>query len=227
MVDFARDKLSYIDRATGEVVCCEVLITALPFSSYLYAEAVTDQKQEHFVKVLANALRYMGGVPHCLLCDNLKTAVKKASRCEPTFTELIEQLSLHYQTTCMATRVKKPGDEATLETSVNVSYNRIYAKFRNKRAYSLSELNQQIEQVLPLLNQRLFKGRDYSREQIFTQYEQPLLQLLPSEDFEGRKTVMAKVQRNYHIIPGEDWHQYSVPFEYAGKQVKVIYPPIG
>lgn len=223
MVDFAGDKLSYIDRSTGEVIRCEVLICALPFSSYIYAEAVPDQKQEHFVRGLAHAFHYLGGVPQSILCDNLKSAVKKANRYEPTFTELIEQLSLYYQTTFMATRVRKPRDKATVETSVQVSYNRIYAKLRNKQAFSLAELNRQIQEALALLNQRHFQGRDYSREQIFIQYEQPLLKPLPSRDFDVKKTVLAKAQRNYHIILGEDWHQYSVPFEYTGKQVKVVY----
>ena len=152
MVDFAGDKLSYIDRSTGEVIPCEVLITALPFSSYIYAEAVPDQKQEHFVNALTNAFGYFGGVPQSVLCDNLKTAVKKANRYEPAFTELIDQLSLYYQATFMATRVRKPRDKATVETSVRVSYNRIYAKLRNKQAYSLTELNRQIHEALGSLN---------------------------------------------------------------------------
>lgn len=223
MADFAGDKLSYIDRNTGEVIACDVFITALPFSSYIYAEAFRDQKQESLVKGVADAFRYMGGVTASVLFDNAKSAVKKANRYEPTFTELIEQLSLHYQTTFMATRVRKPRDKATVETSVNIAYNRIYAKLRNKQAYSLAELNEQIKDALLELNQRNFQGRDYSREQVFIQYEQPLLKPLPATDFEVKKTVLAKVQRNYHIILGEDWHQYSVPFEYAGKQVKVVY----
>jgi transposase len=223
MVDFAGDKLSYIDRTTGEVIDCEVFIAVLPFSSYMYVEAVPNQKQEYFVKALSNVFAYLGGVPGCILCDNLKSAVKKANRYEPIFTELIDQLALHYQTTFMATRVRKPRDKATVETSVRVSYNRIYAKLRNQQAYSLAELDQQIKQELLLLNQRLFKGRDYSRAQQFSQYEQPLLKSLPSSDFEVKKTVMAKVQRNYHLILGEDRHQYSVPFEYARQQVKITY----
>jgi hypothetical protein len=36
-------------------------------------------------------------------------------------------------------------------------------------------------------------------------------------------SVEAKVQKNYHIILGEDWHQYSVPFSYIGKKVQAIY----
>jgi hypothetical protein len=38
-----------------------------------------------------------------------------------------------------------------------------------------------------------------------------------------KHTVVAKVQKNYHIILGEDWHQYSVPYQHIGKKVKIIY----
>tara|TARA_R110002020_G_C16284915_1_gene772041 strand:- start:837 stop:2402 length:1566 start_codon:yes stop_codon:yes gene_type:complete len=223
MVDYSGDKLGYIDRQTGEIIPCDVLVTVLPFSSYLYIEAVPDQKQEYFASSLGNTFGYLGGMPECIVCDNMKTAVKKANRYEPAFTELVEQLSLHYKVTFMATRVRKPKDKATAETSVRVSYTRIFAKLRNLEAFSLAELNAQIREVLDKLNRRNFKGRNYSRHDLFVQYEQPLLKSLPSTVFEVRKTVMAKVQRNYHVQLGEDCHLYSVPYDQVGKQVKISY----
>ncbi len=223
MVDFAGDKLSYIDKESGEVIDCEVLITALPFSSYIYAEALPSQKQQDFVKGLSNAFLYLGGVPQSVLCDNLKSVVKKANRYEPIFTELIDQLSVHYQTTFMAARVRKPRDKATVEISVNVTYKRIYGKLRDARCYNLKELNTLIRIELEALNTRNFKGRDYSRKDVFERYERALLQPLPGRVFEVKKTVVAKVQKNYHIILGEDMHQYSVPWRYSGKKVKAAY----
>lgn len=223
MVDFAGDKLSYIDKESGEVIDCEVLITALPFSSYIYAEALVSQKQEDFVKGVNNAFLYLGGVPQSVLCDNLKSAVKKANRYEPAFTELIDQLALYYQTTFMATRVRKPRDKATVESSVRITYQRIYGKLRNTQCYSLKELNAMIRIELEALNARNFKGKDYSRNDVFQKHEQPLLRPLPSNMFEVKKTVLAKVQKNYHIILGEDMHQYSVPWRYSGKKIKVVY----
>jgi transposase len=223
MVDFAGDKLSYIDRGSGEMIECEVLVAALPFSSFIYVEALSSQKQEDFVKGLSNAFLYLGGVPQCVTCDNLKSAVKKANRYEPAFTELIDQLSLHYQTTFMATRVRKPRDKATVESSVRITYQRIYGKLRDSLCYSLNELNALIKAELEALNSRNFKGRDHSRRDVFQEYEQAHLKPLPTKVFEVKKTVMAKVQKNYHIILGQDMHQYSVPWRYSGKQVKVIY----
>lgn len=223
MVDFAGDKLSYIDRWSGEVIGCDVLIVALPFSSYVYCEALPSQRQEHFIGGMANALTYLGGVPECIVCDNMKSAVKKANRYEPSFTDLIEQMALHYGVTFMAARPRKPRDKATVETSVNVAYRRIYGKLRNLLCYDIHELNGAIRSELEALNRRHFKGRDYSREDIFRQYEQALLKPLPASVFEVKKKVSAKVQRNYHVILGEDMHQYSVPYRYVGKQVNVVY----
>jgi transposase len=223
MIDFAGDKLGYFDTQTGEEVSCEVFVAVLPYSSYIYAEALPDQKQEHFAQGMNNAFLYLGGVPQCVLCDNMKSVVKKANRYEPTFTELTEQLALHYRTTFMATRVRKPRDKATAETSVNVTYKRIYGKLRNTICHSLKELNSHISKALDELNERNFKGRNYSRKDIFLQYEQDQLKPLPSDVFEIKKSVFAKVQRNYHIILGEDMHQYSVPWRYSGKKVKVVY----
>lgn len=223
MIDFAGDKLSYIDKQSGEVIYCDVFVAVLPFSSYIYAQALACQKQEEVVKGLNNAFIYFGGVPQSVLCDNMKSAVKKANRYEPTFTELIEQLALHYGVTFMAARVRKPRDKATAETSVNVTYKRIYGKLRNMESFSLSELNLHIKQALGQLNERHFKGRDYSRKDIFEQYERANLLPLPSKVFEVKKSVYAKVQRNYHVILGENMHQYSVPWRFSGKKVKLVY----
>jgi len=34
MVDFAGDNLSYVDKASGEVINCPVFISVLPYSGY-------------------------------------------------------------------------------------------------------------------------------------------------------------------------------------------------
>ncbi|MCB9051343.1 MAG: transposase [Lewinellaceae bacterium] len=77
----------------------------LPFSGYSYVEALPSQRQEDFIRAIANAFAYLGGVPACGLIDNLKSGVKRANRYEPAFTELLEQLSLHYGCTFMVLRV--------------------------------------------------------------------------------------------------------------------------
>ena len=43
MVDFAADKMSYVDRSTGEIILCPVLVYVLPFSKYTFAMPLANQ----------------------------------------------------------------------------------------------------------------------------------------------------------------------------------------
>lgn len=223
LVDFAGDKLHYVNQATGELVGCEVLVCVLPYSNYTYVEALRSQQQEHFVSGLSNALHYYGGVPQSIKTDNMRIAVTRASRYEPVFTEAMEHFGQYYDCTVMATRVRKPRDKASVENAVGVAYKRIYAPLRDHVFYSLEELNTAIRLQLDQHNAKYFKRKNYSRKMIFEAEEKGLLKALPEHRYEIRRTTMAKVQKNYHVILGEDFHQYSVPYTLIGKHLKLIY----
>jgi hypothetical protein len=60
----------------------------------------------------------------------------------------------------------------------------------------------------------------------FLKEEKTFLRDLPSEPFILKHRAKAKVKRNYHVILGEDWHQYSVPCQYIGKKTVLIYDAI-
>jgi transposase len=222
-VDFAGDKSGYVDRSTGEWIECEVLICTLPYSNYMYVEALRSQKQEDFIKGLTNALTYLGGVPLSIKCDNMKTAVVRANRYEPEFTEAMDHVADHYGTTILATRVRKPRDKGSVEKGVDLTYKRIYAPLRDQTFYSLEELNAAFRTQLELFHARPFKNKEGSRRQWFESEEKQTLKELPATRYEIKYVTYSKVQRNYHVILGEDRHQYSVPYTLIGKRLKVIY----
>jgi hypothetical protein len=43
------------------------------------------------------------------------------------------------------------------------------------------------------------------------------------EPFSPKKSVVLTVQRNYHVQLREDYLYYSVPYQYVGKKVKILY----
>ncbi|MCB9282930.1 MAG: IS21 family transposase [Lewinellaceae bacterium] len=224
MIDFAGKMLSYVDNRTGEVVDCPVFVAVLPFSGYSYVEALPSQCQEDFVAAIVNCFAYLGGVPACVLIDNLKSGVKRANRYEPAFTELLEQLSLHYGCSFMATRVAKPRDKASVEREVQLAYQRIYAPLRNEHFSSLRGVNLAIKEQLAKHHRQPFQRKAGSnRLALFQQQERDLLKALPAGAFAVKYSIQAKVQRNYHIVIGQDWHYYSVPHEYIHKKVQVVY----
>lgn len=223
MFDFAGDKIAFVDRDTGELVKCTVLVCTLPFSGYTYVEALLKANRERLLSALNNALIYFGGVPRSAKTDNMKQIVKKSNRYEPAFVELAEQWSLHYGTTLMASRIKKPRDKASVESHVNAVYNRIYAPLRNTAFYSVEQINNALWEQLDKFNDRKLQRCDYSRVDRFTLHEKSLLLPLPTNPFVPKSKVDAVVQRNCHITLGEDWHHYSVPYQHIGKTVQLVY----
>ena len=223
MVDFAGTKYHWVDEQTGERISSEVFVATLPYSGLIFCIAVDSQKTHDFLNACNQMLPYVGGVTETILCDNLRTAVSKSDRYEPTFTDLCYQLSEHYGTTFSATRPSKPRDKAMVEKAVNLVYRHVYAPLRRRTFHSLAEINHYFRIQIDLLNLRKYKGSDFSRRDLFEQQEQPLLRDLPSSPCLLKKGVVLTVQRNYHIQLREDGLYYSVPWQHVGRKVKVWY----
>lgn len=222
-VDFAGDKLHYVDPSTGEFIECPVFIGVLPFSSFDYVEALHDATLPQVLKALNNALEYFGGVPLSVKSDNMRQWVSKSCKYEPTFPEMLEQWAGHNHIALLAARPYKPRDKPSVENAVVIAYRRIYAQLRNETFHSLAELNKAIREKLALHHQINFQKKTFSRLELFNAQEKPLLQSLPVSIYYVRHYTKAKVQKNYHVVVGEDWHFYSVPYRYIGKEVRIIY----
>ncbi|MDH3699567.1 MAG: IS21 family transposase [Flavobacteriaceae bacterium] len=222
-VDFAGKKMRWIDPLSGEVIECEVLIAVFPHSQYSFAMALPSQKVGDFIHGLNQALLFFGRLPLIILSDNLKSFVTRADRYDPTFNQLCEQLAAYYQVDLQATRVRKPKDKASVENAVGIIYTRIYAPLRDQLFHSPEQLNEAIRKQLHEHNHKPYQKKQGSRQEIYERYELPKMRDMPSELFEIKKTIKAKVQRNYHVFLGEEKNYYSVPFRYAKCDALVIY----
>lgn len=222
-IDFAGKPLSYIDRETGEEISVQVFVACLPYSDYGFAMAVPSQKTDDFIAALQKCLKDLGGVPQTLVPDNLKSAIVKASRYEPSINRVLEDFANHYGTTVTPARVRKPQDKALVENHVKLVYSRVYAKLRKQRFFDLTSLNIAIKEKMKAHNQTRMQRKNYSREEKFRADEKHTLQPLAKDDFEVKYYKSLKVAHNNHIYLGTDKHHYSVPFTHIGKQTKVIY----
>lgn len=223
MIDFAGKKQYYVDTSTGERVECEVFVAILPFSGLIFCEAVPSQKTQDFAACINAMLLFFAGVPATILCDNLKTAVTRSDRYEPVFTDLCYQLSEHYDTTFSAARPYSPRDKAMVEGAVRIVYTHVYAPLRRQEFTSLKALNNAMHEQLLLLNNKPYKDTVYSRLYFYEQQERSLLKPLPPQPFAPKQVTLLTVQRNYHVQLREDCLYYSVPYQYVGKKVKVLY----
>lgn len=222
-IDFAGKKLSYIDRKSGEQIECQVFVACLPYSDYGFAIAVPSQKICDFIYALDCCLQFLGGVPGLIVPDNLKSAIIKANKYEPEINRVLEDFANHYETNVLPTRVAKPKDKALVENQVKLLYSRVYARLRKQCFFSLHELNEAIAEKMHRHNQTRMQDKPFCREECFLAEEKPLLAPLPTTGFEIKYYKDYTVRLNNHIKLSEDKHYYSVPYQYTGKKVKVIY----
>lgn len=223
MIDFAGDRLYLTEQDTGKKTPCQVLICVLPFSGYSFVKAIPNATLPWLVKALNDCLLYFGGSPKNLKCDNMRQAVTRTCKYEPQFTEMISNWALHNNIYLQAARVRKPRDKANVENEVKITYSRIYAPLRDKTFHTLEELNDAIVEQLKKHHKKQFSKKEFSRKQIFEQTEQTALQALPSELYVMKYETKSKVQRNYHVLLGQDRHYYSVPFNLVGKTMRLVY----
>jgi len=222
-VDYAGKTLQLTDPQSGEMQQVQFFVAVLGASQLTYAEATLSQKKHDFIQSVQNALHYFGGVPKAIVPDNLKSAVTKSDRYEPTINDTFLDFSDHYDTTVLPARSRKPRDKSLVEITVKILYTRIYSPLRNEVFHSLEELNEAIREQLGTHNRACFSGRAYSRSELFDQIEAHALGVLAQDRFEIRKQAVVKVIMNAHVCLGEDKHYYSVPYQYIGKKVKLVY----
>lgn len=221
-IDYAGKKLHITDKETNEIKAVEVFVATLGASQYTYVEASFTQRIPDFINSVQNCLHYFGGVPTCIVPDNLKSAVTKASYYEPFLNEQFASFSSHYDTSIMPARPLKPKDKSLVEGAVSIAYTRIYAALRNRDFYSIEELNTAIRELLEVYNKTPFQKKKFSRSDLFKEIEKEALKPLPTSLYELKEYKIATVQKNCHVFYSTDKNYYSVPHIYIGKKVKLI-----
>lgn len=223
LIDFAGDRLSYIDTDTGEEVFVETYVAIMPYSGMTFVMCVRSQGIEQFLMATVKALEFFGGVPKILVPDNLKSAVKRADSYEPDLTTGMNDLANHYLCVAQPARARKPKDKALVEDAVNKAYRHIYAPLRNSIFHSLEELNEAVRELVDRYNQKRLTGCDYSRRECFLASEKPMLAPLPQAPFEFKRRATLKVAPNSFITFGTNRNSYSVPYRLIGQQVDVTF----
>jgi transposase len=164
-------------------------------------------------------LSFLGGVPKALVCDNLKSGVTAASRYEPGINRTYQDLAAHYGTTIMPARPRKPRDKAKVEAAVLIVQRWILARLRDRRFFSLAELNVAIRILVDDLNARLMRKLGASRREFFDTIDRPALMPLPAEPYQYAEWRRARVAPDYHVeVQG---HFYSVPSRMIRQVVEV------
>ena len=217
-VDFC-DGLVLYDRKTGKVKAkTQLFCGVMAFSSYTFAEFVSDQKLPTFLGVQERMWGYFGGVTPYVVVDNLKSGVTKAHRYDPDVNPSYCEFTNHMGCAVLPARPRAPRDKAAVETAIGVIQKTFYQEVRNHKFYSLTEVNEALRMFLKRLNAAVMKDYGISRQDRFDK-ERGLLKPLPQNPFEISEWRKAKVHPDCHIQVYKNF--YSVPFTHVGQVVRV------
>ena len=222
-VDWAGATIPVYDSMTGQAWPASLFVSVLGASSYTYAEATRDQQLQAWIQAQIHALEFYGGAPTLTVPDNTKTAVTRACRYDPDLNPTYQEFAVHYGMGVVPARPYRPRDKAKVESGVQVCERWIIAALRNRKFFSLPELNQAIRELLLRLNERPFHKRDGSRSSLFHSLEKPALAPLPAERFDMSQWSRATVNIDYHIA--FDGNFYSVPYTLVQQVVEVRSTP--
>lgn len=221
-IDYAGETYPYLEQETAEVKQAQIFAAVLGGSRLTWFEAVESQSTDDLILCCIHALEYFSGAPLAIVPDNMKAAVIKAHRYSPNLNQNFESFARHYNMSVVPARAYKPKDKALVENAVKLSYQRILKNLGDD-IVPLEELNRRIKSLTEDFNNANFSGRDYSRRSFFEEAEKQTLQPLPALAYELRKQVRLTVFKTGHVLLNPDKHYYSVPYQFIGKKVKVLY----
>jgi transposase len=206
-----------VKALTGEVREAAIFIAVLGASNYPFAEATWSQSLPDWIGSHVRAFAALGGVPQVVVPDNLKAAVHRPHRYEPTLTRTYADLAQHYGVAIVPARAARPRDKATVEGGVQVVERGMLA--RHHTFFSLLELNTARTDLLVILNQRPFKKLPGSRQSVFEALDRPALRPLPTQPYAYAAWKLARVHIDYHVEV--DGHYYSVPYSLVRQPLDV------
>jgi len=209
-VDWAGGTVPIIDPMTGEVHEAHLFVAVLGASSYTYAEARWSETLPDWIGAHVNALDFLGGVPKAAVPDNLKAGITKPSRYEPGVNRTYQDLADHYGFVVLPARPYRPRDKAKVEAAVGIVSRFVLGKLRNRRFFSLAELNDAVRDCVTKINAKVMKHLKQSRNDLFASLDRPALKRLPGERYQYAEWKRCTVAPDYHVEV--DGHYYSVPF---------------
>lgn len=179
-VDFAGKTFSMIDRLTGELSTIVVFVAVLPYSQYIYAEGILSAKEPPWIEVNNHALRFFGGVPAIVVCDNCKQAVTvNKDWIAPELNKDYAEWAEHNATVILPAKVRRPKFKSSVENSVGILEKGFFHDLKERQYFSLEQFNTDLWEKLDELNKQNLKNRNYSRYDRWQEEKRELMPLPP------------------------------------------------
>jgi transposase len=196
-------------------------VMVLCYSRLMYVEFTVSQTMEHFLGCHQNAFEFFGRVPQRIMVDNLKSAVlKRIVGTAPVFNPKYLDFANHYGFTIAACNVGKGNEKGRVENGVG------YVKKNLLAGLDISDftaIHPAARHWLDTVANVRIHGE--TREQPIVRFENERAYLNPLPHHRFDIATVSQVRASNQFRVALDANRYSVPAEYAGRQLTLkTYP---
>jgi len=215
-VDFGRLGKLY-DPESGRKRFVWALLVTLGFSRHQYVHVTFTQKLDAVIDGLEEAWEFFGGVPERVVIDNMKAAVVKADRYEPTFQRTMGEYAEHRGFVIDPAVVRHPKGKPIVERGV--PYVR-ESFFRGEQWLDLAHVQREARRWCMEIAGRRIHGTTHKRPLVvFEEVERACLRPVNGPRFDTPQWAEPSVHPDHHVQFLKAL--YSVPTRYVGKDVTV------
>jgi transposase len=206
-----------IDPADGRLRKACVFVMTLSWSRHQYVEFVFDQKLETWLALHRHAFEFFGGVPKCVVVDNLKAAIARACWDDPVAQRAYRECAEHYGF------LIRPCHPRTPEHKGKVEQGGIHYVKRNFLAgRGITTITQANQDALRWVNTTAgLRIHGTTREQPLARFATEKAALLPLPETPYDLAVWKEVtlHRDGHVV--FDNAYYSAPWHLVGQRLWV------
>lgn len=217
-VDYAGDKIEWLDLQTGEIHNAHIFVGILCFSQKIFAIAHETEKKRYWLDAHRRMFEFYGGCPSVVVPDCLKNAVTRGHLYDPDLNPDYVNLASHYGIAVVPARPKHPKDKALVENAVGILTRYFKFIYRRRTFTSITEINQALSQCLDQINSKPHSRFKCSRNEQF-KLEKEHLKPLPTEPYVFEEWKSAVLHPDCTVSIQDNF--YSAPHIYRGETLRV------
>lgn len=208
-----------LETKTGKTIKFNIFLLILGYSRTKFLMATETRDLQQVEKCLAEAFRYIGGVPHEILFDNMRSVIDKARTqySEPVFNENFKHFAGECGFRPLACVSYRPETKGKVEVTAKLM-NRL--KVFSGEIESFSDIGNLVKEFNSEINNEVCQGTGF-RPVERLKLEQGCLIKINPEILNGYfdKPIKRKVSKESLVT--YEGSRYSVPTGYIGKEVNI------
>ncbi|MFI3209408.1 MAG: IS21 family transposase [Eubacteriales bacterium] len=193
-----------------------IFCARLCYSCSIYVMAFMHQNEESFLEGQKNAFEFFQGIPHKVIFDNAKVAVKEGFGKYAIMQNNYKSFSAHYAFHALFCNVASGNEKGLVENLVGFSRRNFLVPVPHVE--TLEQLNQKLLLSCEQYKCHEIRGRDGNVGQRLKQ-EENYFYTLPKYSYDTSKSLQAKV--NEYSTVRFDKNNYSVPANVIGKDITI------